>query len=204
MINIIYLSVVLIVAFMAIAAGFRKGISGQVSSLLGFAFGAVGARVLTPGFSSTFTWAGTVSQAPEFSDFTTNLVCAVIIYTVIYLLFTLLAGVLNSALSLFGKGMLNRLTGAFFSLVKNLLWLSILYNLLLCFSPASGLLMYERSNDGNPVAAVMALTPAVLGCYGAEDFAHFNQLKEAKLISCNFSAPSNVIIMNNHEIRDKS
>lgn len=178
-----YLILILIVGFLAIFSGFRRGITGQITSLLGFGFGAVTARILTPEFSGSFLWAAERAQAPEFRDFTANLVCGVVIYAGVYLIFSCFSGIVRNAMSVFQKGMINRLAGAFFSLVKNLLWVSIFYNLMLCFSARSGLLQFEKSNDGNPVSAVMWLTPAILGCYGAEDFAHFNQLKEAKSIS---------------------
>lgn len=193
MTNTVYLIVVLVVAFIAIVSGFRKGITRQLSSLLGLAFGAVAARVFAPEFSSSFTWTDKFSQAPEFSDFTSNLVCAVVIYIFVYAMFFIFSGILQSAVSIFRVGMFNRILGAFFSLVKNLLWLSILFNLALCFSDRSELLRYERANDGNLMAAVMSLTPGLLGCFGAEDFAHYHQLKEAKKISCNFNTSNNVI-----------
>ena len=194
MLNLIYLAIVLIVAFIAIASGFRRGITGQLASLLGFSFGAVAARILSPELSSHFNWVKGFTPAPEFNDFAINLVCGVTIYFVIYWIFSIFSGVLNGALSVFNVGMFNRLIGAFFSLVKNLLWLSIIFNLLICFQPSSELLRYERADDGNLVASVMEITPAVLGCYGGKDFAHFHQLKEAKAISCNFNTPANVII----------
>ena len=192
--NIIYLALLLIVSFVAIATGFRRGLTGQIASLLGFAFGAVAARVFTPELGSSFSWVEKFSPAPEFNEFATNLVCAATIYFVVYELFSILSVILRRTLSVFEVGMFNRLLGAFFSLVKNLLWLSIIFNILLCFSSNSGLLRYEQANDGNPIAAVMELTPAILGCYGGEDFAHFHQLKEAKYISCNFKGERNVII----------
>ena len=191
--NTVYLLLVIVVALIAIATGFRQGITGQLASLLGFAFGAVAARVLTPVFANNFQWAANMSQAPEFSDLTINLVCSCVIYFLVFCLFFLLSPFFNFVMRAIDIGALNRLTGAFFSLVKNLLWVSIVFNLALCFSQATGLLQYERSNDGNLVSAVMALTPSILGCYGAEDFAHFNQLKEAKLISHNIKGDYNVI-----------
>lgn len=186
MANLTYLAFVLAVALVSITIGFRRGITHQLASLLGFAFGAVAARILAPHFTPAFIWTGHLSLAPEFTIFTANLVCAVVIYIIVYSLFMILNPLLRSAMSVFEVGMFNRILGAFFSLTKNLLWLSIFFNLLLCCSANSGLLRYERANDGNLIAAVMAITPAILGCYGAEDFAHFFQLREAKTISCNF------------------
>lgn len=191
--SIFYLVAVLVVAFLSITVGFRRGITQQIASLLGLGFGAVAARVLTPQLSSGWEWTERFSPAPEFNEFTANLLCAVVIYCVTYFLFSIISPILRSALSVVEKGMFNRILGAFFSLFKNLLWLSIILNLFLCLNAESGLLRFERSNDGNLVAAVMAMTPAILGCYGAEDFAHFHQLKEAKKISCNFNGCYNVI-----------
>ena len=202
MLNGFYLGVVLLVGLFSIAAGFRRGITRQLSSVLGFAFGAVAARVLTPEFSGSFGWVDYVTPAPEFNLYARNLVCAVVIYGVVFFAFLLTSKIITGALSIFEVGMFNRLLGGFFALVKNLLWVSIVFNLLICFSSRSRLLQYEQANDGNLVAAVMAITPALLGCYGGEDFAHFHQLKEAKSISCNFPPSENVILTkDNTEIR---
>lgn len=186
MVNVVYLILVLATGFISIASGFRKGFTRQLASVLGFAFGAVASRILTPDYTSYFTWTSKFSQSPEFADFTANLTCAVCIYIIVFCFFSLFSVIFNKIFANFYKGMFNRLAGAFFSLLKNLLWLSIFFNLLLCFFKSSGLLNFEKSNDGNVVASVMSLTSTVLGCYGAEDFAHFNQLKDAKKISCNF------------------
>ncbi|MCH5228584.1 MAG: CvpA family protein [Muribaculaceae bacterium] len=194
--NALYPAIILLVALVSVTTGFRRGITMQLASVLGLAFGAVASRILTLEMSQTFQWGMHLSQAEEFTDFTSNLVWASLIYTVVFWIFHITAPILKSALSIFSIGIFNRLLGAFFSLFANLLWLSIVLNLLLCINPESGLLRYESANDGNLVAAVMEITPAVLGCNGAEDFAHFNQLKEAKSISCNFNPSGSVIITN--------
>lgn len=192
---LIYPFLILMVAFVSIVSGFRKGFTRQISSLLGFGFGAVAARVLTPMFSPSFQWATSFSQAEEFHEITVNLVCGAAIYAAVYLMFAVTSPLMRLLLSAIRVGMFNRIAGGFFSLLKNLLWLSIAMNLLLCLMPQSGLLRFQRAGDGNLVAAVMALTPGILGCYGGEDFAHFHQLKEAKTISCNFRTRGNVIMI---------
>lgn len=192
-----YLAIVLVVAFLAIVAGFRRGITRQIASVLALAFGVVAARILGAEFTDSFLWARSFSPEPEYHEVTVDLVCCSVIYAAVFLAFSMLSGILSGAMSVFQVGMFNRLLGAFFSLLKNLMWLSIIFNLLLCYRPDCGLLRFEASNDGNLVAAVMDLSPALLGCYGAEDFAHFHQLKEAKFISCNFKSSSNVIFTDN-------
>ena len=189
-----YFIPVVLVALWSLAYGFRQGISFQVASLLGMAFGAVAARILSPELESHFQWATNLSHTDEFGNFAPNLVCSAVIYFVVFWLFALLAPLLKMALAMFRVGILNRIAGSLFCLLKNLLWLSIFFNLILCFSAPETLLRFEKANDGNLVAAVMALTPGILGCYGAADFAHFNQLKEAKSISCNFKSSNYVIL----------
>ena len=183
--NVFYLIIVLLVALVSLATGFRRGCTMQLSSVLGFAFGAVAARVFTHPFSQYFMWVEHFSPAPEFNEFSVNLVTAGVIYSIVYWLFSILSGILRKAMAVLETGIFNRLLGSFFTLIKNLLWLSLFLNLMICFKSESGLLGFERANDGNPVAAVMELTPMILGCYGGEDFAHIHQLKEAKSISCN-------------------
>lgn len=181
--NAAYLIAVLVVAFYSVMVGFRRGITRQIASLLGFGFGAVCSRVLTPEFAGSFLWTSKLSQAEEFAVFTAWLFCGITIYAVVYFLFSLLSPLLKSAMSVIAVGMFNRILGAFFTLTKNLLWLSIVLNIFLCLSPESELIRYEKANDGNLVGAVMNMTHAILGCPGAEEFAHFHQLKEAKKIS---------------------
>lgn len=182
--NAFYAIIVIFIALYALVKGFKIGLSHQIASLLGLAFGAVAARVLLPQFYTDFLWVTTFSQAHEFNDLSINLSCAVVIFTVVFLFFSLFSPIFNFAFGIFEVGIINQLAGAFFSLVKYLLWVSIALNLLLCFSSKSGLLYYEKSNDGNLIGAVMAICPAILGCFGAEDFALQNQLREAKYISC--------------------
>lgn len=190
----LYPALVLVVSFMGIISGFRNGITSQFASLLGFAFGVVAARVIAPDLTYLFIDTAKATQEPEFQAYTTNLLAAVFVFSVTFFIFSFLSPILKAALSIINIGMFNRLIGVFFSLLKYLLWLSIALNLLLCFRPDCGLLRFETSNDGNLVAAVLDLTPACLGCFGAEDFAHFNQLKEAKSISCNFNGENDVIL----------
>ena len=72
LLNLFYFLIVLLVAFVSIAIGFRRGLTGQTASLLGFAFGAVAARILSPQFTDYFLWVERFSPAPEFNDFSIN------------------------------------------------------------------------------------------------------------------------------------
>lgn len=193
MINGLYLVIILVVAAFSAIIGFRKGITRQLSSLLGVAFGAVAARILAPGLAVQFTGLVSSHFDSRFVGFVSGLLAAVVIYLIVYAVFSIFTKVLRGALSVFEVGMFNRLLGSFFCIFKNLLWVSIFYNLLLCYNPDCGLLRYARSDDGNMVGGVMWLTSAVLGCGGAHELGHLIQLQEAASISCNFNCPADVI-----------
>ena len=193
MADVVYPALVLIVSILGIIYGFRRGITGQISSLLGFGFGAVCARVFAPRYASSIEpWISSISE-PYFLPLVTNLLCASGLFIFVYAFFSLSSSIFRDAMSVFEIGMFNRLVGTFFSLTISLLWLSIILNICIALFPDSSLMKYEKSDDGNMVAVVMALTPSILGCYGADDFAHRVQLKHAKTISCNFKHRENVI-----------
>ena len=192
----IYMILTVIVAVAAIIYGFWRGITGQIAFVLGFAFGIVASRVFTPMLLPYFTPRVSFMVEPYYCDFAAQAFCATSIYIVVFLLFSLTNKIFNGALSVFEVGMFNRLVGAFFSLTACLLGLSIFFTLLLCVNPDCGLLNYEKSGDGNMAAAVMDITPALLGCEGADEFAHLVQLRQAAYISCNFNTLPNVIYKN--------
>lgn len=191
-----YMIMTVIVAVAAIIYGFWRGITGQISFVLGFAFGVVASRIFTPVLLPYFTPRVSFLVDPYYSDFAAQAFCATSIYIVVFLLFGLTTKIFRGALSVFDVGMFNRLVGAFFSLTAALLGLSIFFTLLLCVNPDCGLLSYEKSGDGNMAAAVMDITPSLLGCQGADEFAHLVQLRQAATISCNFNTFPNVIYKN--------
>ena len=198
--NLAYAVLVLVVALWSIFRGFRLGITRQLSSLLGLAFGSVCARVFTSQYCMYADKLVRGIAEPHYVGLVSNLVCAVCIFIIVFLLFNLTKGIFRRIMSVFHVGILNRMIGSFFCLVCNLLWLSIFFNLLICLRPDSGLMLYEKSDDGNMIAAVMAMTPAILGCRGAEDYAHEVQLREASTISRNYNESESVIIINDSQI----
>ena len=190
-----YLILVLVFACFGVIHGFRMGITRLLSSVLGLGFGIVFARVFTPEFEGWFeSWASNLCE-PYYVSFLANLLCASTIYLVVYWALGLTTGILRGALSVFQVGMFNRLLGAFFYMFNMLLWLSIALNILICINSDSGLMKYEKSDDGNMVAAVMSMTPSLFGCFGADEFTHQHQLREAAKISCNFHTVENVIVI---------
>lgn len=189
----VYHIIVIAVAALSVIKGFRQGFTGQISGILGLAFGTVCAHVFD-------------SQAEEFmrmllpglqgrvgSAFIYSVSSAALVYLVVYLLFKMLTKVLRAAMQVFYVGMLDSLLGAAFCLVKYMLLVSIIYNLILCVNPDSRLLKYAEADDGNVVEVVLDLAPGLLGCGSVDDLYHLLQLREAKKISCNLKPEPGVI-----------
>lgn len=197
-----YMILAIAVALAAIIYGFWRGLSGQLASLLGFAFGIVAARIFTPEFHFYFKDFVSVFVEEPYEELAANAFCASAIYIATFLLFNLFSPILRGALSVFDVGILNRIAGALFSLTAALLLVSIFFTLLLCVNPDCGLLNYEKSDDGNLAAAIMDMTPAFLGCQGADELAHLVQLQQAATISYNFNDPQNVIIIKDISFSD--
>ncbi len=105
------------------------------------------------------------------------------IFTGIYLLCLQLTAILRSAMSIFGVGILDSLFGAAYGLIKNLVFLSLLLNLVVSLYPGSSLVHDCRADDGNLTGVVMELGPEVAGSMPLSDFLHLLQLYEARRIS---------------------
>lgn len=182
-----YHIVVIVIAAVAVIKGFRSGFTGQVSGVLGFAFGTVCTHVFSDQSEAFMRAMLPGLEGHVGSAFIYSVTSAALVYIVVYLLFKILTKVLRSAMQVFYVGMLDRLLGAAFCLAKYMLLLSIVYNLIVCVNPSSQLMKYATSDDGNVVECVMLLAPGLLGCHSFEDFSHILQLREAKKISQNIT-----------------
>lgn len=194
----IYHIIVIAVAALAVIKGFRSGFTGQVSGILGFAFGTVCAHVFDEQAEGFVRMLLPGIQGRLGAAFIYSVISAVLVYVVVYMLFKMFTKVLRSAMQVFYVGMLDSLMGSVFCLVKYMLVVSIVYNLILCVNPSSPLMRYANADDGNVVECVILLAPGLLGCGSVEDLSHLIQLREAKKISCNINRAADVI---NYECR---
>lgn len=197
--DVIYHIIVIAVAALAVVKGFRRGFTGQISGILGFAFGTVSAHVFEPDVEAMLrSMLPGISQAVG-AAFIYSVLAAVIIYVIVYLIFKIFTKVLRSAMQVFSIGMLDSILGSAFCLLKYMMVVSIIYNLILCVFPDSRLMHYAKADDGNVVEAVMLLAPGMLGCGSVEDLAHLLQLRDAKKISHNLSSHHDVILANTND-----
>ena len=189
----IYQIIVLAVAAFAVVRGFRKGFTGQICGVLGLAFGAVCSIIFSPEVAAILKSIVPNLTSFPFPPFIYSVVAASLIYSCVYAAFKAFTKILQKALRVFRVGMLDRLAGSAFCILKYMLALSIVYNIILCINPNSPLLNYSKADDGNMVQSVLLLAPGLLGCISADDLAHAMQLLDAKKISCNFHISPDVI-----------
>lgn len=181
------------VAVWAIFRGYRRGLTGMVTSVLGMAFGIVCANIFADGAAELcLDLVPGGHKAPGALYLASNIGCGAVFY-IVYVLFRSITGVIRAAMSLATGGLLNSLLGTAFCLFNYLLMLSIVYNVFVGLNPDSRLMHYGKADDGNICAAVMCIAPACLGSESFAEFAHEEQLREAKKISLNHLRGENVI-----------
>lgn len=183
MAELFYNIVILAFGILGVLKGFRCGLTGQVSNVLGFAFGAVcahafvedGERVLREWIPSIASMVG--------GQYIYSIISAAIIYIGVYYLFSSLTRVLKGAMVVFRVGMLDSLLGALFGCLKYLIAVSLIFNVIACFKSDSVLVKSSTASDGNLIEGVVALAPWVLGSLSLDEYAHLIQLHEARKIS---------------------
>lgn len=179
----IYHILVIVVALVAMLRGFRKGLTRQVSGILGFVFGIVAARTLGPDFEVWLMGWVPKFYEPVGKSFFFSTLSYGLIWSGCLLVFSTLTKILNIVLGYLPVGIMNSIAGAAFTLLKYLMFLSLLFDLAICRPQESPLMHCVRHDDGNLVDCVVRLAPAILGSMSAEDYALKVQLWEARDIS---------------------
>lgn len=187
----LYSLVICAVALAAAVRGWRRGFTGQVCSVLGFAFGSVCAHIFAPDVAAFFRHSS--EGDPTYVSFKTSFLSSAGVYVGIYALCIIATGIIRKALSVFDAGLLDSLLGALFCMFNWEVFMSILLNLVLCMNPEGELLRCCASGDANAPATVLLLAPAVIGSMDADDLHHLHQLRQARGISQNRRPMVNVI-----------
>ena len=155
--------IVIAVAAVAVVRGWRRGLSGQAASVLGFAFGTVCAHVMAPWAEAEVASWGLIAPHDCRAAFLTGTVARSGTYAVVYTVAKALTSIIERLLKPLGTGMLNSMAGSLFCLADWLMWTSIVLNLTLCAKPDCGLERCGDNGDGNVVAETMLFAPALLG-----------------------------------------
>lgn len=178
-----YHLLVIVVAILAVVRGYRRGLTGQVTSVLGLAFGVVIAHILVPGLTDALAGFCGYARNPARAQFLASNLAASAIYFIIYLIFCAITKIVRAAMNMIGTSLLDSIIGAMFCLYNYMLMLSAIFNVLVGWHPGSSLMHDGRSDDGNVVALVLKIAPAALGSESFADFAHSMQLEDARKIS---------------------
>ncbi len=195
----LYHLIVIAAALLGLFRGWRLGLTGQVSSLLGVGFGAVCAHVFAPEASEGAAEVLPMLEGRPGGAYVCAYIGSAAVFAAVYLLFSLLTGVLRNVMEGFGEGLANSLTGSAFGAFRYLLWVGLGYMLLFCVHPSEELRHCVRSDDGNVVSAVMGMAPSIVGCPPLEEYIHLLELDRARTISQalpgagNYTAPHDVI-----------
>lgn len=195
MTDALYHIIAILVAAYGVVKGYRRGLTGLVTSVLGLAFGIVCAHIFLDGASDLVASILPDRVYARSQNYLSSNLGAGIVFFAVYLLFESITKIIRSAMDSLGSGLLNSLMGAFFCVSNYLLMLSIAYNIIVGWNPESALMRHGKADDGNIIEAVMWIAPAALGSESFSEFAHEEQLRQARKISCNHNADKNVRVM---------
>lgn len=196
----LYHLIVIALALFGLFRGWRLGLTGQLSTLLGVAFGAVCAHVFIYQASEMAGELFPSLPSRPGGSYACAYIGGAVVFGIVYVLFSLLTGVLRNVMEGFGEGLINSLTGSLFCSFRYLLWVGMAYMMWFCIHPADELHHCVWSDDGNVVSAVMAMAPVAVGCPPLEEYIHLLELNRARTISSatplrgNHSAPYSVNI----------
>lgn len=183
MTDALYHILAIAVAAIGVIRGYRRGLTGCVTSVLGLAFGVVCAHIFCEGAASGLETLLPSGMAERGGYYLTSNLGAGLVYFGVYFLFRSVTGIIRRALDNGQSGLLNSLLGTFFCVTNYLLMLSIFYNVAIGLDPDAPLMRYGRSDDGNIIEAVVWIAPAMLGSEPFAEFAHQEQLRKARGIS---------------------
>lgn len=178
-----YHILVISVALVALMKGFRRGLTRQVSGVLGFVFGIVAARTLGSEFENWLMQWMPKFYHPVAKTFFFSTLSYGLIWCGSIMAFSMLTKILNIVLGYMQVGIMNSMAGAVFTLLKYLMMLSLLFDLAICRPYGSPLMHCAQHDDGNLVDGVVRLAPYVLGSMSADEYVLKVQLWEAKRIS---------------------
>lgn len=192
--DVIYHIIAILVAVYAVVRGFRAGLTGLVTSVLGMAFGIVCSHIFLEAMTEIVESVLPRPLLERGGMYLASNLAVGIVFGVVYSIFSIVTAIIRRAMEDFGSGLLDSLLGVAFCLVNYLLMLSIAYNILVGLNPESALMRYGKSDDGNIIEAVVWIAPAFLGSESFSEYAHEEQLREAKKISSNIRREINVEI----------
>lgn len=175
--------IAIFVALLGVVRGWRRGLTGLVTSVLGLAFGVVCAHIFCDAAAEMVEGLLPKGLSGRSGYYLASNLAAGAIYFIVYWLFRTITKIIRDALGEGSTALLNSLLGALFCVANYLLMLSVAYNIGVGLNPEGRLMRYGKADDGNIIEAVMWIAPAALGSESFGEFAHEEQLRKARTIS---------------------
>jgi len=151
--------IIAIILIYAVISGLMKGLLSQIGQIAGLVIGILAARTLSPGIISMLRdGAGVDTESTV-----TTILCYILVYLAAYFSVVLVAKLIKLVVKVACLGMLDRIAGALFKLLKWALILSLAYNFLVAVHPASA--PGEKSNVLE--RSIYHLAPAVMDMWNA-------------------------------------
>lgn len=181
----LYQLLVIVVLAIAVLRGAKKGIIGQIDSLLGLGFGITACRLLKGkvAYEIVTLWPAT-TNTPDTMFLPEALACA-FLFMLFYALMASLRPLLRRIFCKLEVGVGNVMLGVVLSVIKYIVMLSLIYNIVIGLNPNSSLMKDACSDDGNLCEGVLMVAPALMNTHNFENLAHEKQMLEASKISCN-------------------
>ena len=134
-----------LVLLYAVISGYIKGLLSQIGQIAGLIIGVLAARALTPSLLTMLR----VDAGVETGSMITTVLCYMLVFFVGYFAIVMLARMIKLAVKVACLGIIDRICGAVFKLIKWVLILSLVYNLGVatgvCAAPGAGHNWLERT-----------------------------------------------------------
>lgn len=175
------ISIVLIAV--AIVRGFRKGFRRQIPQLFGLLFGAVCAHIFREPFQFQLMKTFPLALGRPETEFVYSTLACGIVFLAAFVVFTFCLSVFAKVFRRRESTVVDSMGGAFVTLLIYSMFLSLLFNFMICVKPRSELSASMTHSDANILSEVLMVAPLMMGSQSPEELAHRLQLDDARRIS---------------------
>lgn len=167
----------------SIIRGFRKGFRRQVPQMFGLMIGAVCAHIFRVPLQLELMKSMPFALHRPETEFVYSTIACGIIFLTVFCVFTLCLGVFSRALRRRESSVVDSMGGALVTLLIYTMFLSLVFNFLICLKPRSELSAAMTHSDANILSEVLMVAPLMMGSQSPEELAHLLQLDDARRIS---------------------
>lgn len=152
--------IIALVLIYAVVSGFMKGLLSQIGQIAGLIIGILASRALTPEILNMLS----VDAGVDTASTVTMVLCYIVVYLAAYFSVVLVAKLIKLVVKVACLGVLDRIGGSVFKLLKWALILSLVYNLLVAIHPASA----PGANSNVVERSVYHIAPALLDMWNSK------------------------------------